>query len=262
MKFCTLFSGSSGNAAYIEEGDTRILIDAGQGIRIIGQALANIGVGYQDLSAIILTHDHSDHIRGVAPISRKYGLPIYGPRMMLEAMIDRAEDLLPDRFTSFSGEGPFWFGDLAITPFSTPHDATESVGYTIENKKGKKLAIATDLGHVPDSVYERLRGADFILIESNYDEDLLHNGRYPYYLKRRILSENGHLSNRDCAECICRLCGDGTRHFLLGHLSKENNVPVLAMQSATIKLQEAGYLPGEITIDIAPRSEQSKIFEW
>lgn len=262
MKFCTLFSGSSGNAAYIEHENTRILLDAGQGVLVIKRALAALGREYKDLTAILLTHDHSDHVRGVAPIARRCGVPIYGPRAVLRAMVESSADLMPDRLTAFAGEGPFQIGSLRITPFETPHDATASVGYLIETGDGKRLGVATDLGYVPEPVYDKLAGADFVLIESNYDEELLRRGSYPYPLKQRILSDHGHLSNADCAACICRLCGSGTRHFLLGHLSRENNLPQLAMQAAVQRLEAEGYAPGEVTVDVAPRDTPSRMFEF
>ena len=256
MKICTLFSGSSGNALLVEENGSRILIDAGVGVLVLKRALAGVGVSYEQIDALFLTHDHSDHIKGVAAIARRSRFPIYGKKEVL-------------RVVAGAGEVPYarlcpimqtvQLGPFEVDAFDTPHDATASCGYIIRGG-GHTFSVMTDLGHVPPAVFEAVRGSDMVLIESNYDRELLRGGSYPFFLKRRIEGEFGHLSNDDCAETVCRLFESGTRHFLLGHLSRENNRPERAMACTCDALTRLGVAAGEATVDVAPRDCVSRVF--
>ena len=260
MRFCTLISGSSGNAVYLNEGTCHLLIDAGLSYRELTRQLGALGIRPSDLSGLLLTHEHSDHVKGLAQFAMRTGVPIYAGRDTLVAVCAKLGSVMPDRFTAFSGGGPFEIGGFSITPFDVPHDVP-CLGYRVEGESGC-FAMATDIGHTTDSVKEGLKGADFVMVESNHDIGMLMGGPYPPYLKRRIASEEGHLSNEDCGALCCEMVQTGCEHFLLGHLSSNNNLPRLAIQAVCGALTQAGIRPGEATVDVAPRLERSPIFEF
>ncbi len=260
MKFCTLFSGSSGNCVYVEYKSTKILFDAGKNMKAINLALSAFDMSLRDIDAIFLTHGHSDHISAVPVITNNYEMPIFAREGVLDAIVDRY-GLMPSKLTLLSGQGSFTFKDLKITPFETPHDAKDSVGYYIEGGD-KALTIATDLGHITDEIYGKMKNSAFVIIESNYDPEMLENGPYPYPLKMRVKGQSGHLSNGECAYTVCRLAGDGIRHFVLAHLSENNNRPDLAIREVVGALAASGYTPGDVTVNIAPRHEPSGMFEF
>lgn len=228
MQVVTFASGSTGNCALVSCESGHILIDAGISMKRIKSNLALSGLTVGDVSGILITHEHSDHISGLAMLIKYYDIPVYAPRTVAShlhysiAGIDECLHIIP------VGEA-FELGGMIVTAFSTPHDTEQSVGYRIE--RDCVFAIATDMGHVTDEVAASLRGADAVIIEANHDVDMLMGGPYPYYLKRRILSPNGHLSNSDCAGLAAYLADSGTRYIVLGHLSRENNTPALAYQT-------------------------------
>ena len=252
MRFCTLVSGSSGNAVYLSEGGCHLLIDAGLSYRELTRQLGELG--------ILLTHEHSDHVKGLAQFAMRTGVPIYGSRETLMAVCTKLGSVMPDRFTAFSGRGPFEIGALSVTPFAVPHDVP-CLGYRVEGESGC-FAMATDIGYAADSIRRGLQGADFVLVEANHDLEMLMGGPYPVYLKRRIASDEGHLSNEDCGGLCLDLVQTGCEHFLLGHLSSNNNLPSLAVQAVCGTLMQAGIRPGEVTVDVAPRLERSPLFEF
>ncbi len=259
MRFCTLASGSSGNSVYIEEGGTRLLIDAGISLKAIETALKTLGTSAKLLTGVLITHEHSDHTRGLYQLAMRTGVPIYGGVDTVRAVLASMSDMMPDRFTVFAaGRGPYRIGNFSVTTFPTSHDVP-CLGYRIEGES--TVAIATDLGRMDDIVYEGLAGADFVIIECNHDVEMLRYGRYPAYLKRRILSDVGHLSNECCAMAVCRLVETGCRHFVLGHLSESNNHPRLALEAVCGNLLGKGLRPGQVTVDVAPRYEMSRMFE-
>ncbi|MBQ3076888.1 MAG: MBL fold metallo-hydrolase [Clostridia bacterium] len=260
MRFCTLVSGSSGNALYLEEGDTRLLIDIGLSLRELTRRLAELGQKPASLTGLLLTHEHGDHVKGLAQFAARTGVPIYGSRETLIALCAKLGTVMPDRFTAFTGPGPFRLGGLSVTPFAVPHDVP-CLGYRIEGESAT-FALATDIGCVTDAIRAGLRGADFVLVESNHDVEMLMGGPYPAHLKRRILSQEGHLSNEDCGALCCELLERGTRHFVLGHLSASNNLPRLAIAAVCGALLERGARPGEVTVDVAPRFETGPLFEF
>ncbi|MCL2884347.1 MAG: MBL fold metallo-hydrolase [Oscillospiraceae bacterium] len=227
-RFCPLFSGSSGNCTYVGTGAVGgahvigVLVDAGVSARRIVQALRDRGIDINDISAILVTHEHSDHIKGLLMLQKYFRLPVYateGTCRELRRMGIRCETPPPE------------VAGMGVTPFATPHDARESCGFLLRCGE-RTVAIATDLGHVTDTVRGALRGADLVMLESNHDVDMLTCGAYPYYLKARISSEVGHLSNAVCAGELYRLAMSGTTRFVLGHLSRENNRPQLALETA------------------------------
>ena len=260
--FCPLFSGSSGNALFIGAGDTRILIDAGMPGRTIENALRQINVLPETLSGIAVTHEHSDHVKGVGILSRKYHLPVYANERTWNAMARSVGEIAPGNRREFKDEEDFYIGDLALCPFSIPHDAADPVGYRVYYG-GRSAATATDMGYVKKSVLRTLSGVDVLLLESNHDPDLLmQNPHYSLYLKQRILSNHGHLSNAASADALLFLYESGVRQVLLGHLSQENNTPELALQTAQERLSREGVrLNEDISLGLAWRDRVSRKFE-
>lgn len=259
--FCPLFSGSSGNAIFVAAGDTRILIDAGMPGRAIENALRTIDVLPETLSAIAVTHEHSDHTKGVGILSRKYHIPVYANERTFEAMAKTVGDIPKGDRRYFETGEDFYINDLALLPFAISHDAAEPVGYRIYSG-GASVAVATDMGYMSKQVRRTLSGTQVLLLESNYDPSLLmQNAHYSLYLKQRIRSSHGHLSNEDSANNLLALYETGVRHVLLGHLSAENNTPELALSTAVERLTEAGITVNEdITLDIAWRDRVSRMF--
>lgn len=262
LTFCPLFSGSSGNAIYMAAKDTRILIDAGLPGRTVENALKQIGVAPDTLSAIVVTHEHSDHTRGVGILSRKYHIPVYANERTFNAMARQVGEIEPRNRRFFQTGEDFYIGDLDLCPFSIPHDAAEPVGYRVY-AGGRSAAVATDMGFMRKNVFQTLAGTDVLLLESNHDPELLRqNPHYSAYLKQRILSSHGHLSNEASARALLELYGTGVRQVLLGHLSGENNTPELAMNTALEALERAGVTVNEeIGLGIAWRDRVSTRFD-
>lgn len=262
LTFCPLFSGSSGNAIFIGGGDTRILVDCGMPGRAVENALREIGILPETLSAIVVTHEHSDHTKGVGILSRKYHLPVYANERTFEAMYRQVGDIENRNRRYFEDNEDFYIGDLAVYPYSIPHDAADPVGYKVFYG-GHSVAVATDMGFMRKSVMATLSGTDVMLLESNHDPDLLmQNPHYTAYLKQRILSDHGHLSNAASAEALLKLYETGVKQVLLGHLSHENNTPELALSTAVERLSRAGVsVNEEIGLGIAWRDRVSKKFE-
>lgn len=226
MKIAVFASGSGGNCMLLSHKDTHILIDAGISMRRVESSLRGLGLTVKDIGGVLITHEHSDHISGLKMLLKHHGVHIYAPRTVaarLCGMLPEADEHL----TVLPVGTEFELGRLKVRAFRTPHDTDECVGYRIEG--GGSFALATDMGCVTDEVLDGLLGADTVLIESNHDVNMLCDGPYPVYLKRRILSDHGHLSNPDCARLVRHLADNGTKRIILGHLSRENNRPGLAM---------------------------------
>ncbi len=220
-------SGSSGNCLLLSGGGTHILIDAGISMRRVKNALALSGLTIEDIGGVLITHEHSDHISGLKMLLKHHALPLYAPHTVAARLCGMLPDAV-DCMRVIPVGSPFEVGTLRVRAFHTPHDTDESVGYRVEGEGC--FAIATDMGCVTQEVLEGLLGADIALIESNHDLSMLRDGRYPFYLKRRILSEHGHLSNADCARLARQLAENGTGTIVLGHLSRENNRPAIALR--------------------------------
>ena len=259
--FCPLFSGSSGNSLYIAAGNTRILIDAGLSGRTVCDALNSIGVLPETLNGILVTHEHSDHIKGVGILSRKYHVPIYANAGTWEAMERLIGTVEPALHREFENNESFFIGDLSVFPYSISHDAADPVGYRVYYG-GRSMATATDIGMFTQSVLEALSGTDIVLLESNHDIDMLHaNEHYSARLKTRILGRKGHLSNEACGEALWQLYQTGVCHAVLGHLSRENNTPELAMQTVCMAMQAHGLEVGrDIRVDMAWRDHVGSIY--
>lgn len=242
--FYPLCSSSKGNASYIGNERSGILVDAGLSLRAFKTALSLRGIDPRAIHGIFITHEHSDHIKGLYSIAQHLGVPVYGSCETLEWLI--AHGHIPPKATVIEiRRRTACLADLEVRAFSTPHDSAHSLGYRITLPHGKAACLCTDLGHVTDEVYANLIGSDFVLLESNYEEEMLWGGPYPAFLKHRIASKEGHLSNADCAETLLRLFGEGCTHFMLGHLSETNNLPELAMLRSLDLLSKTGAVIGE-----------------
>ncbi len=244
LVFCPLFSGSSGNASYLEAGNTRLLIDAGLSAKALLSALSSLGVDPATLNGILITHEHSDHIRGVGALSRKLDLPVYANAGTWAAMGGKVGEVAARNQRVFRTGEDFYVRDVGVVPFAIPHDAAEPVGFSLLHG-GRKVAIATDLGHIQPGWLRAVSGADLLLIEANHDLRMLETGRYPQRLKSRIRGRNGHLSNADCGKALCELAATGVGACVLGHLSHENNLPELAYQTVREALAAIGIRCGE-----------------
>ncbi|MBQ2846845.1 MAG: MBL fold metallo-hydrolase [Clostridia bacterium] len=238
-RFCSLFSSSDGNCTYIGCSQGGILIDIGISAKRTEQALSDIGVSPSSLAAIFVTHEHSDHIKGIRVFAERYGIKVYSSAGTLAGM-EELNAVTSKTKTDIIPENGIEAGGMFIRPFRTPHDSRESTGYSIVTPDGKRLSVATDIGTVTDTVMNAVYGSDLILLESNHDVGMLQNGPYPYFLKQRILSNHGHLSNENCAKAAVKLAESGTTRFVLGHLSKENNIPSLAFETTRFAMTMAG----------------------
>ena len=227
----TLFSGSSGNCTYVKAGDVELLIDAGVCEKAIAASLASIGTTLDNISHIFVTHDHTDHTRGLEVVCKKHSPTVHITEGSARVTIDADKTPhLCERALIHPLNYTVELGDVTVSSFATPHDSAASVGYVVEYR-GYKLGFATDVGHVTDTVRENLLGSNAVVLESNHDPEMLIEGPYPDFLKRRILSDKGHLSNDCAAELAAYLAENGTDRFVLAHLSEQNNIPELAFAS-------------------------------
>jgi len=230
FNFCSLFSGSSGNCFFVESDNTKILIDCGESAKKIVNSLLSINVRIEDINAIIVTHEHVDHVRGLGTISKKYDIPVFANYETWDAIPSQKDKIMSNNICYFNCNKKFKIKDLEILPFSTPHDAANPCGFNITFNK-KKLSIATDIGHITPELLTNLENSTFIMIESNYDPEILKYSSYPYPLKQRIAGPYGHLPNQAAGQTISHLLNKGLKSVMLGHLSKENNFPELAYQT-------------------------------
>ncbi len=242
-RFCPLFSGSKGNSMYVGTSENGVLIDVGMSAKQTTLALERIGVDPQSIRAIFITHEHSDHVKGLRVFASKYNINVYSSKGTLASLDDSG--VLNGKFFASEITSGVEVDGIQVVPFRTPHDSRESVGYVVTLPDGRKAAVVTDLGVITDDIMRVISGCDLVLIESNHDVKMLENGDYPYYLKRRILSKNGHLSNDSCAQAVTTLLKNGTTRFFLGHLSRENNIPELAYQNTYSALVECGAVEGQ-----------------
>ena len=261
MYFCPLYSGSSGNSLFCQYGNTRLLIDAGKNGKTIEAALNQIGVEMETISGILITHEHSDHIAGAGILARRYHVPLYATGETWRAMMGKIGKLAPDLRREVTAGHAFYLGDIGVAPFSIPHDAADPVGYRLWGGN-VSISTATDLGHFSDEVFRQICGSDLVLLESNHDPDMLKaNPNYSAVLKKRILGEYGHLSNQTCAEALLRLIAGGTGNVILGHLSGENNTPVLARRVSEAAMAREGIKAGEdVKLAVALRDTVGQVY--
>ena len=239
MKLCSISSGSSGNCIYVGSDSTAVLVDAGISGKRIEAGLNTLDETTRDISAILVTHEHNDHIRGLGVLARRYHLPIYGTAGTIQALKGMtALGKIPDElYHEIRADEGFTLGDLTIRPFRIYHDAAEPVAYRLSSG-GRSTAVATDLGHYDDYIVGNLQGLDTILLESNHDVRMLEAGGYPYYLKRRILGDEGHLSNEESAQALLDVIGTNTKKVFLGHRSQHNNIRSLAHLTVATILEQ------------------------
>jgi phosphoribosyl 1,2-cyclic phosphodiesterase len=229
IRVCPLASGSKGNSLFVSCNNSKILIDAGLSGVEIQRRLESVDVAPESLTAIIITHEHSDHVKGAGVLNRRFNVPIYITKKTYQACkgLGKIEDL-----HFFESGTPFELDQILVSPFSISHDAKDPVGLTMEYN-GHKIGIATDLGIATNLVKEHLKDSDILYLESNHDPDMLINGQYPWHLKQRIKSRTGHLSNIDTKILISELRTDRLKHVILAHLSEENNCPKKAVHEVS-----------------------------
>ncbi len=253
VTFLSLVSGSSGNASLVSDGVTTLLIDCGVSGKKLEQSLHSIDRSASSIDALLITHEHSDHICGAGVISRRYDLPLYATEKTHAAM--NIGKIKPENRKMISAGTTFEIGTIGVHPFSIPHDAADPVGYNFFAEH-KKYTLATDLGHMNDELKQHLLGSHSIVLESNHDVEMLRVGSYPYPLKQRVLGNKGHLSNENAASTVIDLVHSGTEHIMLGHLSIENNTPEIAHLTTASALSSVGILPGsDVTLSVAHRFE-------
>ena len=256
MYFCTLASSSSGNCTAVWHNDTYILIDAGISMTRTEKALRSIGIEAGNVSAVLVTHEHTDHVSGLTRLCRRYGMQVYASG--LTALVLRERELCPEKALRPVGEGEsFRVGCFKISCFQTSHDTAQSVGYTVE-AEGTKMALVTDLGYVSRTVEQAVCGAGAVILEANHDIDMLKSGPYPLYLKKRILGERGHLSNEAAARFAVTLAKSGVKSIVLAHLSRENNDERLALDTVNAALRGEGL---KCSACVAPKDAPGRIFE-
>lgn len=260
LNFCSLYSGSSGNSLFVESENTKILIDAGMSCKKIEEALNSIEVNPSSIDAILVTHEHSDHVKGISTISRKFDIPIFATKETFDAMPIQTQKLSEKNIKYFNPSEKFHIQDLEILPYSIPHDAANPCGFNITKDNKHQISIATDIGHMTKPILNNLEGSEFILLESNYDTEVLKCCSYPFMLKSRIASDKGHLSNTIAGKTISYLLKNGNLNsVMLGHLSKESNFPELAYQTVVDELISNSLQDNSINLSVANRDCPSKL---
>ena len=247
LNFLAFGSGSSGNCYYLSNGEGAILIDAGIGIRRLKRSVKEYGVSFANIKGIIITHDHADHIKAAGHISKEYGLPVYATELVHKGMISNyhaAKKIEADKVRLVEPEQEFTLAGFSITPFTIPHDASENVGYCIRHGE-TTFTIMTDVGMLTDTIREYIGKTNFLVLEANYDVEMLKNGKYPKMLQDRIMSGSGHLSNRQAAQALEECFHENLKQVWLCHLSEENNHPELARKTIEFHLRSFGIIAGK-----------------
>lgn len=258
FKCCSLYSGSSGNTFFVQTNHTKILVDAGVSCKKIETALATLGTAPDEIQAILVTHEHIDHTKGLGILSTKYNIPIYANEKTWNNI--KSDKIPSSNKRFFTNNESFDIEDLNILPFSTPHDAADPCGFNLFNNS-KKISIATDLGNMTKSVFKHLENSSLLMLESNYDVNVLKYSPYPYRLKQRIASSLGHLENCMAGKTISHLIDSGLKNAILIHLSKENNFPELAYKTVLEELEKCHFSEASINISVAPRDTPSSFVE-
>lgn len=246
-----LFSGSRGNSYYIGTASEGVLIDAGRSCRQIENAMEANGLKMQNVGAVFVTHEHTDHCSALRVLASRYNFDVYASSGTLQAL--KNSNKIAENTNAVLIENKIAIGNMLVQRIDTPHDAAESCCYRVTASDGKSALIATDMGIMLPQVRTAAQSSDFVVLESNHDIDMLKNGEYPYYLKQRILSNKGHLSNIACAHELASLVQNGTLRLMLGHLSEQNNTPNVALATSVAALEEAGMkYKSDYTLDVAP----------
>lgn len=261
LRFCSLSSGSSGNCQYIETGNMRILIDAGFSGKRVEELLNSIDVCPTSLDAIFVTHEHGDHIKGVGVLSRRYDLPLYANEKTWLGMESKIGKIKEKNIKVFTTDDWIEMKDLTVNPIKIFHDALEPVGYVV-HYNNKKISLVTDTGIIDHRIKDKIKDSNIYLMEANHDTRMLQNGDYPWFLRERIASPEGHLSNDDAANTLKEIIKGNEEIILLGHLSKDNNKPELAYRTVKSKLDSNGVDVGkDIQLDMTYRDGVSKIYK-
>lgn len=256
-KVCQLFSGSSGNSIFISSKGYNILVDIGVSAKRCENALLDIGIDPKSIDAIFITHEHTDHCSGIRVFASKHKTPVFAARQCLEQMF--ISGLLNDKITADAIGYRMELGDIEVVTFKQSHDSVECLGYRFNLPDGRSVSVCTDTGYITDNAKEVLLGTDLIFIESNHETSMVETGPYPYYLKKRILGTKGHLSNFACSEYIKELAQSGTTRFVLSHLSRENNMPDIARQTALTSLNEIGLKENaDFRLYVSPQENNSR----
>ena len=258
LNFCSLYSGSSGNCLLVESENTRLLIDAGVSLKKIEEGLETLNIPSSSIDAILVTHEHSDHIKSLGNLSKKYNLPVYANIETLDSMPVQTDKINTQNINKIKINDHFFIKDIDINSFSIPHDAANPCGFTLSSGN-KKIAIATDIGHMTKDILKHLEGSNFILLEANYEPEVLRASRYPFSLKRRISGPNGHLSNEDAGKTINYLLHDNLNSAMLGHLSKESNLPELAYQTVVDEVLSNGTNIDTLNLSVASREKPGNL---
>ena len=265
MKLTSIASGSSGNCTLVSGGTTNILVDAGISCKRIKDNLTLLGVMPESLKGLLITHEHSDHVGGLYVFEKRYRVPIYAPQETIEEIrrMDKKDEIDPELYRPIAADEWFTIGDLSILAFNNLHDAACPVGYRIECGD-RAAAVCTDLGNYTGYTVRNLLGLDALLIESNHDLNMLQVGPYPYQLKRRVMSDYGHLANERCGQLLCEIANPRLKYAVLGHLSQENNIPQLALDTVRAEVNEGidPALAEQIYILVAKRDEMTETIEF
>lgn len=262
MRLLSIASGSSGNCIYVGDDTTHLLIDAGISGKRIEEGLNTIGLSAKDIDAVFVTHEHIDHIAGVGVLARKYKLPVYGTKGTMEGILETKSvgKISGELLHPIRSDEMVSIGSLHIDPMPVSHDAREPVAYRIYGG-GKRIGIITDLGYYTDDIVSGLQNMDALFVEANHDENMLMVGPYPYPLKRRILGNQGHLSNENSGRLLSKLLNDHLKYIVLGHLSKENNMPELAYEAVRLEIEmsENRYRAEDFSLMVAKRNEPMQL---
>lgn len=259
LNFCSLYSGSSGNSLFVQSSHTKLLIDAGVSSKKIENALRDISIEPSSLDGILVTHEHSDHVQGLGTFSRKFDLPVFVNQETLDAMPKQRDKIPSNHIKTFKVSDKFSIGDLTINPFSIPHDAANPCGFNIW-KDDKKISIATDIGHMTNTILKQLEESLFVMLEANYDPEVLRCSSYPFTLKSRIAGPTGHLPNEMAGKTLSYLLQSGLKTAMLGHLSKESNFPELAYQTVLDELiTNHNFDTNTMQLSVASRDIHSKL---
>lgn len=258
FNFCSLYSGSSGNCLFIETENTKLLIDAGVSLKKIEEGLNKVNVEPSSLNGILVTHEHSDHIKSLGSLSKKFDIPVFANQKTFDAMPKQVEKISDKNIHKFNVNEKFCINDIEINPFSIHHDAADPCGFNFFSQN-KKISIATDIGHMDKAILEKLENSVFLLLEANYDPEVLKYTKYPFVLKQRIAGPNGHLPNEMAGKVINYLSNSGLKTAMLGHLSKESNFPALAYQTVIDELISNNTDISKFNLSVASRDQVGDI---
>ena len=248
INLISLFSSSKGNCTYVCSENTKILVDIGVSTKRLVESLNSLEISPEEIQGILITHEHSDHIKGIKVFSKKYNVPVFASKKTWPTLVSLELD--NSLKNDFEPNKSFLIGDILVTPFSIPHDAIDPCGFNLICQ-GEKVTVATDIGHITPKLLNSFENSNAILLESNHDINMLRAGNYPYLLKQRIIGNYGHLSNLSSAETVEYLIKKGTKKFILAHLSEDNNMPSLALETVKSRLYSNHIDLTDISIEVA-----------